>query len=164
MKITGTIVNYYIHCRRQCWLFAHYLNFEDDSEEVRIGRILHEIESEGKANSEIQIEGIKVDKITKDYVVEIKKSDADIEAAKWQALYYLYVLKQKGINRKGKLEFLEKKKQTKKIIEVSLDVALENQLTQLLSDIENYLSQPIPDNVINQKKCSHCGYYGYCYI
>lgn len=80
MRITGTMVNYYIHCKRQCWLFAHKMNFEDDSEDVRTGRVLHEIRSEGRNNTEIQIEGIKVDKMTEEYVVELKKSDADVEA------------------------------------------------------------------------------------
>lgn len=43
MKITGTIINYYFHCKRQCYLFANKINLEDNSEEVRTGRILHEI-------------------------------------------------------------------------------------------------------------------------
>lgn len=51
MKLTGTIINYYFHCKRQCWLFAHRINLEDNSEDVRIGRIMHELKSEGKANT-----------------------------------------------------------------------------------------------------------------
>ena len=43
MKITGTIINYYFHCKRQCYLFANRINMEDNSEDVRIGRVLHEI-------------------------------------------------------------------------------------------------------------------------
>lgn len=48
MRITGTMVNYYVHCRRQCWLFANGMGFEDDSEDVRIGKVMHELQSEGK--------------------------------------------------------------------------------------------------------------------
>jgi len=43
MKITGTIINYYFHCKRQCYLFANRINMEDNSEDVRIGRVLHEV-------------------------------------------------------------------------------------------------------------------------
>ena len=43
-------------------------------------------------------------------MVEIKKSDADKEAARWQLYYYLYILKKKGIVKKGKLEFVENNK------------------------------------------------------
>lgn len=164
MRITGTIVNYFIHCKRQCWLFAHKMNFEDDSEDVRIGRILHEVRSEGRNNTEIQIEGIKVDKMTEDYVIELKKSDADVEATKWQTLYYLYMLKQKGIDRKGKLEFLERKKQTSKTVELELDSLTEVKLIGLLEDIEQYLSHEKPDEAICAKKCERCAYYAYCYI
>ena len=42
MNITGTIVNYYFHCKRQCWLFANKINLEDNSEDVRLGKVLHE--------------------------------------------------------------------------------------------------------------------------
>lgn len=164
MRITGTIVNYYIHCKRQCWLFAHKMNFEDDSEDVRIGRILHEIRSEGRANTEIQIEGIKVDKITEEYVVELKKSDADVEATKWQTLYYLYILKQKGLERKGRLEFIERNKQTHKTVELELDNPTELKLISLLEEIEVYLQQDKPAPAIYAKKCERCAYYAYCYI
>lgn len=164
MRMTGTIVNYYIHCRRQCWLFAHKMNFEDDSEDVRIGRILHELRSEGRNNTEIQIEGIKVDKLTDEYVVELKKSDADIEATKWQTLYYLYVLKQKGIERRGRLEFLERNKQNSKTVELELDSQTEEILQKLIQEIEQYLAQDKPNEAIYEKKCDRCAYYVYCYI
>lgn len=164
MRITGTIVNYFIHCKRQCWLFAHRMNFEDDSEDVRIGRILHEVRSEGRNNTEIQIEGIKVDKMTEDYVIELKKSDADVEATKWQTIYYLYMLKQKGIERKGRLEFLERKKQTSKTIELELDSLTEVKLIGMLEEIEQHLSQDKPDEAIYAKKCERCAYYAYCYL
>ncbi len=164
MRITGTIVNYFIHCKRQCWLFAHKMNFEDDSEDVRIGRILHEVRSEGRNNTEIQIEGIKVDKMTEDYVIELKKSDADVEATKWQTIYYLYMLKQKGIYRKGRLEFLERKKQTSKTVELELDNLTEVKLIGMLEEIEQYLLQDKPDEAIYAKKCERCAYYAYCYI
>jgi len=164
MRITGTIVNYFIHCKRQCWLFAHKMNFEDDSEDVRIGRILHEVRSEGRNNTEIQIEGIKVDKMTEDYVIELKKSDADVEATKWQTLYYLYMLKQKGIDRKGRLEFLERKKQTCKTVELELDSLTEVILISMLEEIEQYLAHDKPEEAIYAKKCERCAYYAYCYI
>jgi CRISPR-associated exonuclease Cas4 len=164
MRITGTMVNYYVHCKRQCWLFAHGMNFEDDSEDVRIGRILHEIRSEGSKNTEISIEGVKVDKLTDEFVVEIKKSDADVEATKWQTLYYLHVLKQKGLERKGKLEFIERSKQSDKMIELELDSVTEDNLVRLLKEMDRYLRQERPDDPIYAKKCDRCAYYAYCYI
>ena len=84
MKINGTLMNYYFHCKRQCYLCGNRLNLEDNSEQVKIGKAMHEEKaSEGK-NTEISIDNIRLDKLTKEYLTEIKKSDADVEAARWQ--------------------------------------------------------------------------------
>ena len=53
MKITGTIINYYFHCKRQCYLFANRVNLEDNSEDVRVGRVLHEIRA--KDNKDVEM-------------------------------------------------------------------------------------------------------------
>ena len=82
---------------------------------VKIGKAIHQERAEDSKNTEIAIENIRLDKLTKEYLTEIKKSDADVEAAKWQLLYYLKVLKNKGVVRKGKLEFVEKNKSDKKL-------------------------------------------------
>jgi len=160
--ITGTIVNYYFHCKTQMWLFAHKINLEDNSEDVRIGKVLHEI-NETKVD-EVSFEGIKVDKITKDYVVEVKKSDSDIEAAKWQLLYYLNILKQKGIEKKGRLEVFEKNRQDKKRFVIELTAENEKRLLEILEDTERILSSetlPLPKF---ESKCRKCAYYEYCFL
>ena len=128
MNINGTIINYYFHCKRQCYLHGNRLNMEDNSEQVKIGKAIHEERAENKNNTEIAIDNIRLDKITKEYLTEVKKSDADAEAAKWQLLYYLKVLKTKGVIRKGKLEFAEKNKKDKKIIIIELTDEVEKEL------------------------------------
>ena len=89
MQVNGTLINYYFHCKRQCYLHGNRLNLEDNSEQVKIGKAIHEEKSADKSNSEIAIDNIRLDKLTKEYLTEVKKSDADVEAAKWQLLYYL---------------------------------------------------------------------------
>ncbi|OZI12916.1 CRISPR-associated protein Cas4 [Bacillaceae bacterium SAS-127] len=164
MNITGTMVNYYIHCKRQCWLFANKVNLEDNSEDVRIGKILHELKNEKAKRKEVAIDSVKIDKLTDDYLIEVKKSDSDVEAVKWQTLYYLKVLKDKGIERKGKIEFIEKKKQDKKIVYVELTSELEKELEELLMKIEEYIQGDVIADVLGEKKCKKCAYYEYCYI
>lgn len=164
MKVNGTLVNYYIHCKRQCYLHGNRLNLEDNSEIVKIGKAIHEEKSEGKENSEISIDNIKLDKLTSEYLTEVKKSDADIEAAKWQLILYLKILKDKGIVRKGKLECIEKNKSSKKTIIIELTNDIERELEGILSEIEELiLSEEIP-SVIKKSKCKKCAYYEYCYI
>jgi CRISPR-associated exonuclease Cas4 len=159
--INGTLVNYFFHCKRQCWLFYNRINMEDNSEDVRIGRVLHEIKNENESDI---IDNIKVDKITSEYVVEIKKSDADILAAKEQLIFYLYSLMEKGIVRKGRLECIEKNKQNKKIHIIEPSEEEIKTKEKEYEKIRKFLELPIPPNPIHDKKCKKCAYYDYCYI
>lgn len=163
MQINGTLINYYFHCRRQCYLHGNKLNLEDNSGLVKIGKAIHEEKAKGK-NSEIEIDNIKIDKLSKEYVTEVKKSDADIEAATWQLLYYLKVLKGKGIVRKGKLEIVEKNKTEKSIVIVELNEKEENELEYYIQEIEKMInSDKIPER-LDKSTCKKCAYYEYCYI
>lgn len=164
MRVNGTLVNYYFHCERQCYLHGNRLNFEDNSEQVKIGKAIHEECAEKHKNTEITIDHIRLDKLTKEYLTEIKKSDADVEASRWQLLYYLTILKKKGIERKGRLEFVEKNKRDKKTIILELTEELETELEQYVKNIENLiLSERIPD-VIQKSSCKKCAYYEYCFV
>ena len=162
--ITGTLINYYFHCKTQCWLHANRINLEDNSEDVRIGKILHELQEEKNKRSEISIDNIKIDKLTKEYLVEIKKSDSDPKAVKWQVLLYLHKLKQKGVVKKGKIEFIEKNRQNKKIHFIELDEASEKELLEVLGGIEALINLPNPPEPVFEKHCKKCAYYEYCFI
>lgn len=164
MNINGTIINYYFHCKRQCYLHGNRLNMEDNSEQVKIGKAIHEERAENKNNTEIAIDNIRLDKLTKEYLTEVKKSDADAEAAKWQLLYYSKVLKTKGVIRKGKLEFAEKNKKDKKIIIIELTDEVEKELDKYIDEIEQLLNQDRIPECINKSTCKKCAYYEYCYI
>lgn len=164
MNVNGTLINYYFHCKRQCYLAGNRLNLEDNSEKVKIGKAIHEERAENNKNSEIAIDNIRLDKLTKEYVIEVKKSDADVEASKWQLLFYLSVLKSKGIVRKGKLEFVEKNKKGSKIIILELTEELELELNQYITAIEKLIQQNEVPSCIHKHTCKECAYYEYCYI
>lgn len=162
--VNGTLINYYFHCKRQCYLHGNKINLEDNSEIVKIGKAIHEQKLLNRNNTEVGIENIKIDKITKDYLTEIKKSDADEDAAKWQLYYYLYVLNKKGIERKGKLEFVEKNKKNSKILTLELTDDIIEELERYIDEIDELLmSENIPE-VISSKSCKKCAYYEYCFI
>ncbi|MCH1981235.1 CRISPR-associated protein Cas4 [Ruminococcus sp. OA3] len=164
MKVNGTLINYYFHCKRQCYLHGNRLNLEDNSEQVKIGKAIHEEKAEEKKDTEITVDNIRLDRLTKEYLTEIKKSDADVEASKWQLLYYLSVLKEKGVTRKGRLEFVEKNKKENKVLYLELTEELEEQLRKYVREIEELLqSEKIPECVY-APKCKKCAYYEYCYI
>lgn len=163
MNITGTLMNYYVHCERQCYLFGNRINLENNSQRVMIGKALHEQRYNDASDSEISIDHIKLDKIKGDYLIELKKSDADSEASKWQVIYYLKVLKEKGIIKKGKLEFIEKNK-TKSTIIIELTEDIEKELEEKIVGLKQLLSNDNVPKVNMNHKCKHCAYYEYCCI
>lgn len=163
MRVNGTLINYYFHCKRQCYLHGNRMNLEDNSEQVKIGKALHEERNE-KENAEIALDNIRLDRLTEEYLTELKKSDADVDAAKWQLLFYLKVLKDKGILRKGKLEFVEKGKSDKKILYFELTEETEAELQKYIQEIENLLEQETVPEVMKKAGCKKCAYYEYCYI
>lgn len=164
MRVNGTLINYYFHCKRQCYLHGNRINLEDNSENVKIGKAIHEIKSEFSNNTEITIDNIKIDKLTSEYLVEVKKSDADIEAATWQLIYYLKVLRDKGIYRKGKLEFIEKNKSKNKIVYIDLTDEKVKEIENYTRKIQNLLIEEKIPEAINKPKCKKCAYYEYCYV
>lgn len=165
MKITGTIINYYFHCKRQCYLFANRLNLEDNSEDVRIGRVLHEIRAKDNKDSEIKYENIVLDKVSSNYIEEYKKSDADTEAARMQLIFYLKQLQDKGIIKDGKLIYDEKNKKTGRKTEIiKLDDNNIKQLNECIESIEQLVKQGKVPELEKDKKCKRCAYYDYCYL
>lgn len=153
MEVNGTLINYYFHCQRQCYLHGNRLNLEDESENVKIGKALHEEKYKDDKNSEIAIGNIRLDKLTAKYLTETKKSDADLVAAKWQLLYYLKILKSKGIIRKGRIEVIEKNKQNKSFIEVELTEIEEKELDKIVIKIKELLENDEIPLVLNESKC-----------
>ena len=86
MQINGTLINYYFHCKRQCYLHGNRLNMEDNSEQVKIGKAIHEEKAVNKSNSEIAIDNIRLDKLTKEYLTEVKKVGCRCTSSKMAAI------------------------------------------------------------------------------
>ena len=164
MEVNGTLINYFFHCKKQCWLHGNRVNLESNSEDVKIGKALHEVNKEKYKNTELKIDNIRVDKLTKEYLVEVKKSDSDYDAVKWQVLFYLKKLREKGIERKGKIEFIEKNKKDKKVYYEELTELENKKLEGIIENIKYLLSKEEPPIVSFENKCKKCSYYEYCYI
>lgn len=163
MKITGTMINYYFHCKRQCYLFANRLNMEDNSEDVRIGRVLHEIKAKDEKNTEIKFENMVLDKMTEKNIEEFKKSDADIMASRMQLLFYLKNLEEKGVQKEGKLVCKEKNKQ-EKIEKVVLNDETRKEIESCIDEINKLVNQDEVPKLEKRNTCNRCAYYEYCYI
>ena len=96
-SINGTQINYYFICKTKLWLFSHNIRLEDESENVRLGKILHEDsfkrENDYLIDNLINVDFIKVN----DYVEihEVKKTQKMEKSHEFQLLYYMHYLKNK---------------------------------------------------------------------
>ena len=101
MIITATHINYYHICNRKLWLFSNGINMEHTSDIVTEGKLIGENTYTDRAAkyTELQLDGVKIDSYdARNKVVhEIKKSDKMEAAHEAQVKYYLYKLKQHGI-------------------------------------------------------------------
>jgi CRISPR-associated exonuclease Cas4 len=92
---------------------------------------------------------------------EVKKSRKLDEAAKWQLKYYIWVLRNKGVNiEKGILDYPLLRKRE----EIYLTTFEEEELMEVLEQIQNIVNIDLPPSVINKAFCKKCAYYELCYI
>ncbi len=161
LTITATQINYYFVCHRELWLFSHQINMEQNSELVSLGKLLHET-SYKREKKEIQIGPIKIDFIGQDGIIhEIKKTPSVEKAHAWQVKYYIWYLKQLGVeNLKGEIDYPKLKKRT----EIMLTKEDEKEIELILKNIEKIVSQEKVPAVINKSFCKKCSYYELCYI
>lgn len=162
MTLTGTHINYYFVCKRKLWLFAHGISMEHTSDTVLLGRLIDE-STYGRKDKGIDID----DTITIDWIDEkngilheVKKSDSMEEAHTWQVLYYLWYLKQKGVNGlRGKIDY-PKLRQTVNVMPTSES---EDRLMEVLRDIRAVIAREAPPERINKKFCKTCSYFELCW-
>jgi len=163
INFTGTQINYYFHCHRQLWFFSHNINCEHESDTVYLGKIIHE-NSYNRERKEVEIDQVKLDflDISDGVLHEVKKSDSWIEAHEWQVLYYLYVLKRKGITWLiGELNYPV----IRRTIDVELTLEKEQELEKILTDIKKIIDMPKPPEITVKKSvCRKCSYFELCYV
>ena len=155
MTLTATHLNYYFTCKRKLWLFAHQITCEKESELVKIGNVYHqEIKNES-----IEIDNFKIDKFRDGKVFELKKKNSAPEAAKFQVLFYISKLKEKGINTSGVIKY----KENNKLEPVELTQENELLLTEALSKAAELCAQDQAPVAKKIKYCNKCSYYELCY-
>ena len=112
-RITGVMIYYYFVCKRKLWYFIHEISMEAENEDVMLGKLLDE-NSYQRGEKHINIDNvINIDFIKEHKELhEVKKSRAIEEASIWQVKYYLYYLKQRGVDGlKAKIHVLREQMQ-----------------------------------------------------
>lgn len=160
-KITGTMINYYCICKRKLWYFMNHIGMEQESEEVKIGKLIDE-NSYTREKKNISInDTISIDFIGQyNTIHEVKKSNKLDDSAKWQLKYYIYYLRQHGINiERGVIDYPKLKIRE----EVTYDNEDEIIIEDMIGEIHEIKNKNTPC-VINSTICKKCAYYEFCYI
>jgi CRISPR-associated exonuclease Cas4 len=162
VRIYATLVWYYTICPREVWLMANHIQPDQDNENIMIGRIIHESSYE-RETKDVEIEGMKFDlvkgKAGNLLVGEIKKSSRAAESSRLQLAFYLYRLRQTGVEAKGVLMFPTERKR----IEVILDDELVETLKDIMTNIGGILDSGSPPHAVRNKYCRSCGYNELCW-
>jgi len=161
IKVTGVMMNYYHICHRELWYFAHDLQMEHESDTVLIGKLIHEDSYDGDQKEIIFNDLIKLDRISSDGIVhEIKKSNKVENAHVWQLKYYLWILKQNGIdNIKGKIDYPK----LRKTVTIELEEHDNEIIREKIKAIQELIRTNSPPLVNRKKICRNCSYFELCW-
>lgn len=161
-QVTGTLVWYYHICPRETWLIAHQIVADQDDSNVEYGRFLQEHVYE-REKKELTIGHLKVDVMKSRegqlIIGEVKKSSASQESARMQLLFYLYELKQMGIEAEGELLFPEERRKQR----VVLDEAGIREVEILKEKVVDIVSKQLPPPLMKIKWCRNCAYRELCW-
>ena len=161
LRTNGVKVNYFFICKRKLWLYSKNLTMESGSDQVSLGRLLHDRAYRYQPKREIMIDNlIKIDLLESSVIHEVKYSKKMEDAHRWQLLYYLYYLKQLGLEGlKGEINYPKLRRKE----EVELSSEAEAKMPQTLRDIRQIenLSEP-PDNSFS-RICKACSYAELCW-
>lgn len=161
-RISGTHINYYFICKTKLWLFSHGIQLEHESENVKLGKILHENsfkrEKEFLIDNIINVDFIKLTDCVE--IHEVKKTQKMDMSHEFQLLYYMYYLKnEKDIkNIKGFLDYpiIRKKK------EIFLTEEKEAELKIIIDEINRINENEMPKPK-KSKICRKCAYFEFCF-
>lgn len=161
-RITGVMIYYYFVCKRKLWYFCHEINMEVENEDVMLGKLLDE-GSYKRNDKHINIDNvINIDFIREEKELhEIKKSKSVEEAGIWQLKYYLFYLKERGVDGlKGRIDYpLIKKTLLVELTEEDID-----RLKEIIEEIAEIKRNDTPPQFLSMKLCKKCAYHDLCFI
>lgn len=162
ISVNGTLIWYYYICKREVWLMSRSIVADQDNKHMDIGRFIHE-NSYSRDKKEVSIGNIKVDIIKKNngnvLIGEMKKSSKFKESARMQLAYYLYKLKEYGIDGQGVLMFPKEKKR----IEIELDDELIDEIKTVEKEILKIIYNEYPMEPKKINFCRNCAYNEFCW-
>jgi CRISPR-associated exonuclease Cas4 len=160
LKTTGIKVNYLYVCERKLWLFDRGIAMESRSDKVLMGKLLGESSYPREEKRELLIDNlINIDIAGDEEIREVKYSNKLAHADRIQLLYYLYYLKQLGIEKRGVINYPKMRKRE----EVVLTPEAEKEVETALIRVKEILEMEKPPALQRKPYCTKCAYYEFCW-
>jgi len=160
--ISGTLIWFYNICKREVWLISREVIPDQENPYIDLGRAIHETTYESLSTKEVGFEGVRFDIYLKGKktVCEVKTSSKYIDAAAMQVKYYLYRLKELGIEATGEINIPRERKK----IRVLLDDKGIEALQKVFREIREIVSLPKPPPPKRIPFCRRCAYRDFCWV
>lgn len=160
LKTNGIKVNYLYVCERKLWLFDRGIQMESRSDKVLMGKLLSEHSYPVEEKRELLIDNlINIDIVGDNEIREVKYSNRLAHADRIQLLYYLYYLKQLGIEKRGIINYPKMRKRE----EISLSPEAEIEVKQALVRVQKIIMMSKPPELQKKPYCTKCAYYEFCW-
>lgn len=160
LKTNGIKVNYLYVCERKLWLFDRGIQMESRSDRVLMGKLLGEYSYPREDSREVLIENlINIDIVGDNEIREVKYSNRMHRADRIQLLYYLYYLKQLGIEKRGVINYPKMRKRE----EIILTDDAEREVEAALMRVQEILRLDKPPQLQRKPYCTRCAYYEFCW-
>ncbi|MDN5364947.1 MAG: CRISPR-associated exonuclease Cas4 [Thermacetogenium sp.] len=160
--VVGSLVNAYVICRRKAWLMYRQISPDEDNVFLHMGRLIQG-QSYGRERKEVRLEHLSLDLIRRDdenlIVAEVKKSSRARAAARMQLAFYLYELREMGIEAKGELLFPEERRRERMVLDESLAQQVEHLKESVLMLVLQEQAPP-PERT---SFCNKCAYTEFCW-
>ncbi len=160
LKTNGIKVNYLYVCERKLWLFDRGIQMESKSDRVLKGKLLGEYSYPRDEKKEILIDNlINIDIVGNSNIREVKYSNRLAHADRIQLLYYLYYLKQLGVEKRGIINYPKMRKRE----EVILTPESEKEVEEALLKVYEITKMDKPPPLQRKPYCTKCAYYEFCW-
>ncbi|MGQ9712945.1 MAG: CRISPR-associated protein Cas4 [Desulfotomaculales bacterium] len=162
VRVVGSFIQAYLICPRQVWLMSRQICPDEDNVYLELGRLIG-AQAYGRERKEVRLEHLSIDLVRRggrDFIVgEVKKSSRAREAARMQLAFYLYELREMGIEAEGELLFPEERRRERLILDENLAREVENLKARVLALI--YRDQAPPPE--KSRFCGKCAYAEFCW-
>lgn len=161
IPITGTEMVYLYLCMRKLWLFHHGIRPENENVTVQIGKLIGETTFKRK-NKEVKLGNIGVvdwAELQHGIIHETKKSRCPMGAEVAQVRYYLWWMREHGMNIDRCIIHYPKQKKTKEVVwESEMSTSVEDDLRRA----RKIVTRPRPPEFEQLKWCRSCAYREFC--